>query len=42
MRSDLDIAHAAPLRPIDMVAEEIGFTADLLEVLRTARHESES
>jgi formate--tetrahydrofolate ligase len=31
MRSDLDIARAASLKPIDMVAEEMGLSADLLE-----------
>lgn len=31
MRSDLDIARAASLKPIDMVAEEMGLPPDLLE-----------
>jgi formate--tetrahydrofolate ligase len=31
MTSDLDIARGASLKPIDMIAEEMGLTADLLE-----------
>ncbi len=31
MRSDLEIARAASLKPIDLVAEEMGLTPDLLE-----------
>jgi formate--tetrahydrofolate ligase len=31
MRSDLEIARAAALKPVDHVAEEMGLTADLLE-----------
>ena len=31
MRSDLDIARAAALKPIDSIAEEMGLTPDLLE-----------
>jgi formate--tetrahydrofolate ligase len=31
MRSDLQIARSAALKPIDMVAEEMGLTPDLLE-----------
>jgi formate--tetrahydrofolate ligase len=31
MKSDLDIARAATLKPIDSIAEEMGLTSDLLE-----------
>jgi formate--tetrahydrofolate ligase len=31
MKSDLDIARAANLKPIEMIAEEMGLTPDLLE-----------
>ena len=31
MKTDLEIAKAASLKPIDLIAEELGLTADLLE-----------
>ena len=41
MKTDLEIARAASLKPIDLVAEEMGLTPDLLEPYGRQRHENQ-